>query len=127
MLQLPHPFLRAIDVGGQVHVVLKMVKVVTHELYDDPILFHHLLLQFYHFCPRRLELLLQGLDMTKLLGLHDHHIVHTVHHIIRLEVKSVDHLKWIHSLTYHGLDICHRMVQTGTNDPNQLTTHINHP
>ena len=34
--------------------------------------------------------------------------------------------KWIHSSIYHGLDICHRMVQTGTNDPHQLPTSINH-
>ena len=26
-----------------------------------------------------------------------------------------------------GLDVCHRMVQTGTNDPHQLTTHIDCP
>ena len=27
-------------------------------------------------------------------------------------------------MTYHGLDICHRMVQTGTNNPHKLTTRI---
>ena len=27
-------------------------------------------------------------------------------------------------MTYHGLDICHRMVQTHTNNPNQLVTSI---
>ena len=85
MLQLRHPFLRAVDVGGQVHVVLKMFKVVTHELCDDPILLHHFLLEGS-------ELLLQGLDTTKLLGLHDHCIVRVVHCIVGLEkkVKSVD-------------------------------------
>ena len=58
------------DMGGQAHVVLKMFKVVTHKLCDDLILLCHLLL-----------------DITKLLGLHDHHVVHTVHHVVGLEER----------------------------------------
>ena len=61
---------------------------VTHELCDDLILFHHLLLQFCHLRPGRAELLLQGLDPTKLLDLHDHCIVRMVHCIVRLERRS---------------------------------------
>ena len=74
------------------HVVLKMVEVVTHELCDDPILLRQLLLQFCHLCPGRVELLLQGLDLTELFSLHDHRIVCMVHRIIGLKgkVKSVD-------------------------------------
>ena len=35
MLQLPHLFLRAVDVGGQAHVVLKMVEIVIgHYFYS---------------------------------------------------------------------------------------------
>ena len=33
---------------------------------------------------------------------------------------------WIHSLTYHGLDICYQMVQTSTNNSHQLTTCVDH-
>ena len=103
-----------------------MFKVVTHELCDDSILFCHLQLQFRHPHPRRLEFLLQGLDTSKLFSLHDHRIVRAVHRIIRLQVKSVDcQNRRIHSSTYHRLDVCHRMVQTGTNDPHQLMTCIN--
>ena len=65
-----------------------MVKVLINQLGDDVILFRHLLLHFYHLRPRRLELLLQGLNLTKLLGLHDHRIVRVVHHIIGLEERS---------------------------------------
>ena len=78
MLQLPHLFLQAVDVGSQAHVVLEMFEVVTHKLCDDSILLRHLL-------PERVELLFQGLNTSKLFGLHDHRIVCTVHHIIRLE------------------------------------------
>ena len=105
VFQLPHPFLRAVDMGGQAHVVLKMFEVVTHELCDDSILLCNLL-------PERAELLFQGLDMTKLFSLHDHRIVRAVHHVIRLEVKSVDCLKadpqfdlpWTGHLPSNGTD-----------------------
>ena len=111
--------------GSQTHVVLKMFEVVTDQLSDDSVLLRRLCLQFHHLHPQRAELLLKGLDTTKLFGLHDHHIVRAVHCIIRLEVKSVDRQNGrIHSSTYHGLDVCHRMVQPGTNDPHQLTTRI---
>ena len=76
--------------GGQAHVVLKMLEVVTNQLGDDSILFCRLQLQFHHLRPRRAELLLQGLNTTQLFGLHDHRIVRMVHCIIRLQVKSVD-------------------------------------
>ena len=70
--------------GGQAHVVLKMFEVVTNQLGDDSILFRRLQLQFRHLRPRRAELLFQGLDMSKLFGLHDHCIVRMVHCVIRL-------------------------------------------
>ena len=78
MFQLRHSILRAVDMGSQVHVVLKVFEVVTHELCDDSILFLDLLLE-------GAELLLQGLNTTKLFGLHDHHIVRAVHHVVQLE------------------------------------------
>ena len=68
---------RSVDVGGQAHVVLKMFKVVTHELCDDPILLLYL-------CLEGAELLLQDLDPTKLFGLHDHRIVCMVHYVVGL-------------------------------------------
>ena len=75
-----------VDMGGQTHVVLKVLEVVTHKLSDDSILLLDLLFE-------GAELLLQGLDATKLLSLHDHCIVRVVHRVIRLEVKSVDRLE----------------------------------
>ena len=66
------------------HVVLKVVEVVTHELCDDPILFRHLLLYFHHLRPQRLELLLKGLDPTKLLSLHHHHVIQVMHRVVGL-------------------------------------------
>ena len=68
--------------GSQSHVVLKVVEVVAHELCDNSILLLYL-------CPKGVELLLQDLDTTKLLGLHDHHIVRAVHHIIRLKLNQL--------------------------------------
>ena len=90
--------LNGLNVGGQAHVVLKMFEIVTDQLGDDLVLFCRLQLQFHHLRPRRVELLFQGLDMTKLLSLHDHRIVRAVHHIIRLEVKSVGNQQRIYSL-----------------------------
>ena len=91
MLYLRHSLLRAVDVSCELHVVLEMVEVVTNQLGDDSVLFRHLLLHFCHLRPRRVELLLQGLDPTELFSLHDHRIVCVVHHIIGLEkVKSVN-------------------------------------
>ena len=74
--------------SGQPHVVLEMVEVVTNQLGDDAILFGHLLLHLDHLCLRRLELLFQGLNPTKLLGLHDHRVVRTVHRVVGLEERS---------------------------------------
>ena len=74
--------------SGQPHVVLEMVEVVTDQLSDDSILFRHLLLQLNYFCLGSLELLFQDLNPTKLLSLHDHHIVRAVHCIVRLEERS---------------------------------------
>ena len=71
--------------GGQAHVVLKMFEVVTDQLGDDPILLRRFHLQFRHLRPRRAELLLKGLDTTKLFGLHDHRVVCTVHRVVRLQ------------------------------------------
>ena len=75
--------------SGQAHVVLEMVEIVTNQLSDDSVLFHHLLLQIHCFTPGRAELLFQGLDPTKLLGLHDHRIVRAVHRVIGLD-KTID-------------------------------------
>ena len=44
------------------------------------------------------------------------------HHQTRNQISQLS--KQIHSSTYHGLDICHRMVQTSTNNPHQLMTCI---
>ena len=114
--------------GSQAHVVLKMVKVVTHKLHDNPVLFRHLLLQFHHFCPGRVELLLQGFDPTELFGLHNHCVVCTVHCIIRLRIRSnqLMPINWIYSLTDHRLYICHQMIKAGPDNTNQLTTNVDH-
>ena len=42
------------------------------------------------YTPGRAELLFQGLDPTKLLGLHDHRIVRAVHRVFSLSNRSVD-------------------------------------
>ena len=81
------PLGRAGDVSGQTHVVLEVVEIVTNQLGDDPVLFHHLLLQICYFTLGRAELLFLGLDPTKLLGLHDHRIVRAVHHVLSLKRK----------------------------------------
>ena len=74
---------------------------------------------------RRAELLFQGLNLTKLFSLHDHCVVCTVHPVLGLsKLKSVDTQKRIHSSTYCQLDVHHRMVQTGTDDTNQLITGV---
>ena len=75
---------------SQAHVVLEVVEVVTHQVGDDAILLHQLLLQLSNMTLRGMELLLQGLNPSQLLGLHDHHIVHTVHPIFGL-LKSVSY------------------------------------
>ena len=55
---------------------------LTPSVGDDTVLFRHLLLHLDHLCPGRAELLLQGLNTTKLFGLHDHRIVRAVHHVV---------------------------------------------
>ena len=45
MFQLHHPSFGTIDVGSQMHVVLKVFKVVTHEVCDDAILLLKLVFQ----------------------------------------------------------------------------------
>ena len=71
-----------VDMGGQTHVVLKVLEVVTHKLSDDSILLLDLLFE-------GAELLLQGLDATKLLSLHDHCVVRAVHRIFGLQGKTI--------------------------------------
>ena len=71
--------------SSQPHVVLEMVEVVTDQLGDDAILFCHLLLHLHHLRPGRAELLLQGLDLTELFSLHDHHIVRVVYCVLSLQ------------------------------------------
>ena len=88
MLYLRHSLLRAVDVSGQLHVVLEVVKIVTNQLGNDSILFHHLLLHLYHLRPRRAELLFQGLNPTELFGLHDHRVICMVHRVVGLERRS---------------------------------------
>ena len=75
---------------SQVHVVLEVVEVVTHQVGDDAILLHQLLLQLSNTTLGGMELLLQGLNPSQLLGLHDHRIVHAVHPIFGL-LKSVSY------------------------------------
>ena len=72
-----------------------------------------------------MELLLKGLDPAKLLGLHDHHVVHAAHPVLSLsEVNQLNPDSQIHSLTYRHLDIGHGMVQTSTNHTDQLLTGV---
>ena len=61
--------------GGQTRVVLKVLKVVTHKVCNDMILLLQLFLQLVIATLQCLEFLLEGLNASKLLGLHDHHIV----------------------------------------------------
>ena len=70
--------------GGEPHVVLKVIKVVTHQLSDDAILLDQFMLQILDMTLSRVELLLQGLNTAKLFCLHDHCIVHKVHPILSL-------------------------------------------
>ena len=70
--------------GGQTHVVLKVFKVVTHEVCDDAILLLQLVLQLLVTTLQGKELLLEGLNSSKLLGLHDHCIVRAVHPVFSL-------------------------------------------
>ena len=75
---------------SQVHVVLEVLEVVTHQVGDDMVLLYQLVLQVLNMTLRGMELLLKGLNPTKLLGLHDHCIVCAVHPILGLlKVKSV--------------------------------------
>ena len=66
------------------HIVLKVFEVGTHEVCDDAILFLQLALQFLITTLQGKELLLEGLNLSKLFGLHNHHIVHVVHPIFSL-------------------------------------------
>ena len=59
------------------HVVLKMVEVVTHEVRDDTILVLQLVLQILITTLQGSELLLEGLNPSKLLSLYDHRIICT--------------------------------------------------
>ena len=88
-----------------------MVEVVTHQGGDDVVLFCQLVLQFLHMTLGGVELLLQGLNPSQLFGLHDHHIVHTVHSIFSL-LKSVNYgtLTEYQYCTYHHLNIGHGMI-----------------
>ena len=61
------------------HGVLKVLEVVTHQVGNDTILFHQLVLQLLIMTLQGKELLLEGLDPAKLFGLHDHHVVSVVH------------------------------------------------
>ena len=70
--------------GSKVHVVLKMFKVVTHQVSDDTILLSQLVLQILIVTLQGMELLLEGLNSTKLFGLYDHCIVCAVHPILSL-------------------------------------------
>ena len=110
------------------HVVLEVVEVVTDQLGDDPILLGHLLLHLHHLRPRRMELFFQGLDPTKLFGLHNHHVVRTVHRVVGLEREGQisQYQQRIYSSTDHCLNIRHRMIQTGPDDTDQLLTSVNH-
>ena len=72
---------------GQVHVVLEVLEVVTHQVGDDVVLLCQLVLQILNSTLGGVELLLQGLDSSQLFGLHNHHIVHVVHSIFSLKEK----------------------------------------
>ena len=74
---------------SQVHVVLEVFEVVTHQVGDDAVLLCQLVLQLLDTTLGGMELLLKSLDSSQLFGLHNHHIVHTVHRVIRLKRLSV--------------------------------------
>ena len=84
MFQLHHLFGQAVDMGSQTHVVLEVFKVVTHEVGDGMILFLQFVLQYLVATLQGKELLLEGLNTSKLFGLHDHRIVYAVHPIFSL-------------------------------------------
>ena len=70
-----------------------------------------------------MELLLEGLNPTKLLGLHDHRVVHVAHPVFSLsKCQLMFTISRTTTATYRHLNVGHGMVQTGTNHTNQLLT-----
>ena len=125
-LELPHSLGWTVDVDSEPHVVLKVIKVVTHQLSEDMVLLDQLMLQILDITFGRVELLLQGLNLAKLFSLHDHCIVCVVHSIFSL-LKSISYgnsLEYQY-YTYCHLDIGHGMIKTSTNDTDQLLTSVN--
>ena len=69
---------------SQAHVVLEVLEVVTHQVGDDVVLLHQLVLQLLNTTLRGMELLLKGLNPAELFGLHDHRIVYAAHTVLSL-------------------------------------------
>ena len=124
MFQLCYAFRQAIDMGSQPHVVLEVFEVVTHQIGNDVILLSQLILQILITTLQGMELLLEGLDLTKLFGLHDHHIVCMVHPIFGLEGRISGHHQGSTVQPHHHLNIRHGVVQPSTHHSNQLTTSV---
>ena len=104
--------------GCEPPVVLEVVEVVTHQVGNNTVLFQQLLFQIVNST-------LKGLDLFKPQSLHDHHVVHTVYPILSLSKSNqLMLINRIYNLAYHHLDICHQVVQTSTNDTNQLMTGV---
>ena len=127
MFKLPHSLRRTVDVGSELHIVLEVFKVVTHQLCNNAILFRQLVLQILDTTLSRVELLLQGLDPTQLFSLHDHHVVCVVYPVFSLTkvVSDGPHKCCTTIATYCHLNIRHGVVQTSTDNTHQLSTGVN--
>ena len=107
------------------HVVLEVFEVVTHQVGDDAVLLCQLVLQLLDTTLGGMELLLKSLDSSQLFGLHNHHIVHTVHSIFSL-LKSVSYSYSYEYqyYTYGHLYIGHGMVYCSPHHSDQLLTGV---
>ena len=70
--------------GHEPHVVLEVVKVVTHQAGNGVILLCQLVFKVLGMTLKDVDLLFKGLNMSKLFHLHDHCIVFVVHYIVSL-------------------------------------------
>ena len=84
LLDLGESHWRTVNVHSQVHVVLEVLEVVTHQVGNDMILLRQLVLQILIVTLQGMELLLKGLNPAKLFSLHDYCIVYMAHPIFSL-------------------------------------------
>ena len=67
------------------------------------------------------------LKMFSLVSGPPHPQCHTMHRVIRLKRSNQSMpINWIHSSTYHRLNICHWMIKAGPDDTDQLLTSVDH-